>query len=669
MPVLHRPIFRRFSSRVESLLRDANAVPSDPISQTRLYRELNKSVDGAKQVIRRSESGRFASDESTVREYFKALTVSGRIDSVDLKMAIRIAQESSRVATVDFTEKYDQEPNPNRSPSTTPEAPPFSVRIDPSQPPLLVTVAESSKSQAWRLAKGVLGTLIVVSGLSVLAESLAGNIQKGLDNLGPGKKVEPVKDVKTTFSDVRGCDEVREELKELIEYLKNPTKFTRLGARLPKGVLLAGPPGTGKTLVARAVAGEAGVPFIHASGSEFEEMFVGVGARRIRDLFSAARKLAPCILFIDEIDAVGSKRHMKDTSSVRMTLNQLLVELDGFEQNEGVVVICATNFAESLDKALTRPGRLDKIVTVPPPDLQGRIDILELYGGKMKLAPSVDLSVLAKRTVGMTGADLANILNIAAIRAAAENLDSITMGYIEEAFDRVVLGMEKKTPISDSEKRMTAFHEAGHVLVGMFTKGANPVQKATVIPRGSSLGVTYSAPEADKFSEKVYELEARLAVAMGGKAAEEAEYGAENVSGGCASDLKQASAIARAMVMHYGMGGEDKQGLLYVDTEEYSALSDKAKAEVDVAVERLLQRGYATAKRVLTEKRKELLRLAEALVEFETLNKSEIDLACRGELVKLRKEKTDEKERKAQEKAANLARIEPTTVLIKGRSH
>merc|ERR1719253_970777 len=248
--------------------------------------------------------------------------------------------------------------------------------------------------------------------------------------------------MKTTFADVKGCEEVKDEVKEIIDYLQDPAKFTRLGAKLPKGVMLSGPPGTGKTLLARAIAGEAGVPFIQASGSEFEEMFVGVGARRIRDLFGEARKHAPCIVFLDEVDAVGSKRSNRDNTAVRMTLNQLLVELDGFEQNNGVVVICATNFAESLDKALTRPGRLDKQVVVPIPDLKGRMEILELYAAKLILATNVDLETLAKRTAGMTGADLFNILNIAAVRSAGDDCDRVNMKYLEEAFDRVVVGLE-----------------------------------------------------------------------------------------------------------------------------------------------------------------------------------------------------------------------------------
>ncbi|CAE7503070.1 FTSH5 [Symbiodinium microadriaticum] len=332
--------------------------------------------------------------------------------------------------------------------------------------------------------------LIMVAGVTVFAEGLAGNVQKGF---GMGsKKITPVEEVNTTFEDVKGCDEVKEELQEIILYLRDPDRFTRLGAKLPKGVMMSGSPGTGKTLLARAIAGEAGVPFLQASGSEFEEMFVGVGARRIRDLFQEARKHAPCIVFIDEIDAVGSKRSNRDNTAVRMTLNQLLVEMDGFENNNGVVVICATNFAESLDKALTRPGRLDRQIVVPIPDLKGRMEILEMYASKLILDEHVDLRTLARRTAGMTGADLANILNIAAVRSSADNLPCIPTKYLEEAFDRVVVGLERRNPMSEQEKTLTAYHEGGHTLVSIGNSGADPVHKATIMPRGNALGVTWA---------------------------------------------------------------------------------------------------------------------------------------------------------------------------------
>ena len=343
----------------------------------------------------------------------------------------------------------------------------------------------------------------MVAAVSLVAEGIAGNVQKGFGM--NGRKIVPVEDMNTSFADVKGCEEVKEELKEVIDYLSDPSKFTRLGAKLPKGMMLAGPPGTGKTLLARAIAGEAKVPFIQASGSEFEEMFVGVGARRVRDLFAAARKHTPCIVFIDEVDAVGSKRNNKDNSAVRMTLNQLLTELDGFEQNEGLVVICATNFPESLDKALTRPGRLDKTITVPLPDLAGRKEILKMYAEKVTMGDDVEIDVLARRCGGMSGADLFNVINIAAVRASSEGKDAVHMQYLEEAFDRVIVGLQRRNPMSDAERRMTAFHESGHALVAFLTKGTEPVHKATIMPRGQALGVTWQVPAGEKFSERVEE--------------------------------------------------------------------------------------------------------------------------------------------------------------------
>ena len=649
---------------MEQLLTDADMHPMDSAKQARLWRELNRNSDGAKQVVRRVESGRYTIDDIGLKEYVRALSVSGKLDAISdvKKHLLSLKIEPQHVYRVTQEEVQYQQPTTPQSNFTNGTA---TFRFDPAQTPFPVVLAGSNRSYFWKFLYGVGSLLIGVAGLSVFFES---NLQSKLDMMGSGgKKIEPVKDIKTTFKDVKGCEEVKAELTEIIEYLKNPGKFTRLGAKLPKGVLLVGPPGTGKTLVARAVAGEASVPFIQASGSEFEEMFVGVGARRIRDMFAAARKLAPCILFIDEIDAVGGKRSKEGASYTRMTLNQLLVELDGFEKAEGVVVICATNFAESLDKALTRPGRLDKIVTVNPPDIKGRMEILEMYGKKLRLAPTVDMQTIARRAVGMTGADLFNILNIAAIRAAADNLDSITMDVLDDAFDRVVMGLERKTPISEDERRMTAYHEAGHAIVGMYTKGANQVQKASIIPRGNSLGVTYSAPETDKHSQKLFELEAMLAVAMGGKVAEEAIYGPGNVSGGCANDLKQASSLARVMVMKYGMGSDDpmKPAILFLDADDYTSLSDRAKAEVDASVERLLRKAYDYAKATITSRSKEMSRLAEALVEFETLDRAEMDRACVGDFKKIRDERATQSERKKNERAANTARLEPSTVIVR----
>jgi len=460
----------------------------------------------------------------------------------------------------------------------------------------------------------------------------------------------------TNFSHVKGCDEVKEELKEIIDYLQDPSKFTRLGAKLPKGIMMAGPPGTGKTLLARAIAGEAKVPFIQASGSEFEEMFVGVGARRIRDLFAAARKHTPCIVFIDEVDAVGSKRNNKDNSAVRMTLNQLLTELDGFEQNEGLVVICATNFAESLDKALTRPGRLDKTIVVPLPDLAGRKEILEMYADKISIGDDVDIGVLAKRCGGMSGADLFNVVNIAAVRASSEGKDAVHMSYLEEAFDRVIVGLQRKNPMSERERRATAYHESGHALVAFHSKGAEPVHKATIMPRGQALGVTWQVPAEEKYSERVFELEARLYVLMGGKAAESLIYGPENVSAGCSNDLSQATNLCRRMVMNFGMGmTSHSEAPMYLDTDQYAILSDDIKTKVDHAVQKLMSDSYDRAYDILKTNRGQLDGMAEGLLRFETLGHEELKLAMDNKLNKIEQNRDAAKKKQADQRKQKMS--------------
>jgi ATP-dependent metalloprotease len=338
----------------------------------------------------------------------------------------------------------------------------------------------------------------------------------------------------TRFSDVHGCDEAKDELQELVEFLKNPGKFSTLGGKLPKGVLLVGPPGTGKTLLARAVAGEAGVPFFYMSGSEFDEIYVGVGAKRVRDLFAAAKSKSPAIVFIDELDAIGGKRNARDAAYVKQTLNQLLTELDGFEQNSGIVIIAATNFPELLDKALTRPGRFDRHVTVPLPDVRGRIAILKHHAKKVKTAPDVSFDAIAARTSGLSGAELENIINQAAVRASREKALNVAKKDFDWAMDKVIMGAERKTMvISEKEKEMTAYHEAGHALVMYFsTNGPSKLYKVTILPRGQSLGHTSYLPEMDKYSETSTDIMSRIEVCMGGKVAEEIVYGPDQVTTG-----------------------------------------------------------------------------------------------------------------------------------------
>ena len=371
-------------------------------------------------------------------------------------------------------------------------------------------------------------------------------------------------DIDVTFNDVKGVDEAKQELQEIVEFLKNPEKFSTLGGKLPKGVLLVGPPGTGKTLLARAVAGEAGVPFFHAAGPEFDEILVGQGARRVRDLFATAKQKAPCVVFIDEIDSVGAKR----TNSVlhpyaNQTINQLLTEMDGFKQNEGVIVLGATNRRDDLDKALIRPGRFDVEIQVSLPDFEGRKEIIKLYLDKIKFASNVDVDVLARGTTGFTGADLENMINQAALRAAIDGHNSVTMSYIENSRDKVLMGPEKKSRIPDEEaNKITAYHEAGHALVAYHTKDSHPLHKVTIIPRGPSLGHTAYIPEKESYHITKSQMLAMMDTLMGGRVAEELIFGPEKITTGASSDLKKATKMATNMVKDWGMS--DKVGVSFV---------------------------------------------------------------------------------------------------------
>jgi ATP-dependent metalloprotease len=434
-------------------------------------------------------------------------------------------------------------------------------------------------------------------------------------------------DTSTKFADVKGVDEAKGELEEIVEYLRDPDKFTNLGGKLPKGVLLVGPPGTGKTMLARAIAGEAGVPFFYTSGSEFEEMFVGVGARRVRDLFAAAKKTSPCIIFIDEIDAIGGSRNPKDQQYMKMTLNQLLVELDGFKSSEGVIVIAATNFPESLDKALVRPGRFDRHVVVPNPDVKGRSQILEAHFKGIKRSDDVDLNVIARGTPGFSGADLANLINIAALRAASQGATAVDMTALEFAKDRILMGAERKSAvISEKNRKLTAYHEGGHALVALYTDGAHPVHKATVVPRGMALGMVMQLPESDdETSVTRRQLLAKLDVAMGGRAAEELIFGTADVTTGASSDLEQATRLARAMVTKYGMS--DIVGQMAIGYEEMAngSLSSETKALVESEVKKLLTAAHQRAVGILKSHEKELHTLAKELIEKETLTGQQIN--------------------------------------------
>jgi cell division protease FtsH len=446
---------------------------------------------------------------------------------------------------------------------------------------------------------------------------------------------------RVTFDDVAGIDEAKEELEEIVEFLRNPQKFSRLGGKIPKGALLVGPPGTGKTLLARAIAGEAGVPFFTISGSDFVEMFVGVGASRVRDMFEQAKKNAPCIVFIDEIDAVGRNRgagYGGGNDEREQTLNQLLVEMDGFEANEGVIILAATNRRDVLDPALLRPGRFDRQVTVPNPDIKGREKILNVHARKTPLGPDVDLRIIARGTPGFSGADLANLVNEAALHAARVGRRFVTMDEFEYAKDKVMMGAERRSMVlTATQKEKTAYHEAGHAIVGIELPQCDPVYKATIIPRGGALGMVVSLPEIDRLNWQKSECEEKMAMTMAGKAAEIIKYGPENVSNGPAGDIQQASGLARAMVLRWGMS--DKVGNIdYSEAHDgYSgstaglSVSANTKELIEDEVKRFIAEAYDRAFEILTDKTEEWERLAQGLLEYETLTGDEIKRVMKGD--------------------------------------
>ena len=449
---------------------------------------------------------------------------------------------------------------------------------------------------------------------------------------------------RVTFADVAGIDEAREELQEIVEYLKDPGKFARLGGKIPKGALLVGPPGTGKTLLARAIAGEAGVPFFTISGSDFVEMFVGVGASRVRDMFDQAKKSAPCIVFIDEIDAVGRHRGAglgNGNDEREQTLNQLLVEMDGFEANEGIIIIAATNRPDVLDPALLRPGRFDRQVVVPRPDIDGREQILGVHMKKVPLAPDVDARVIARGTPGFSGADLANLVNEAALLAARKGKRLVAMQEFEEAKDKVLMGSERKSMVmTEDEKRMTAYHEAGHAIVALHEPASDPIHKATIIPRGRALGMVMRLPERDSYSYHRDKMYANLAVAMGGRVAEEVIFGYDKVSSGASSDIQYATQLARDMVTRWGMSDElgplqyaepDEEVFLGYSVNRSRQMSNETAQAIDKEIRKVVEDGYTRAKHLLDENHAELESLAQALLEYETLSGDEIKKVLAGE--------------------------------------
>jgi cell division protease FtsH len=507
-----------------------------------------------------------------------------------------------------------------------------------------IIVAAEARQNWWTLIIGFLPWLLIIGFWLFMLRQMQMGGSKAFQ-FGKSKARLLTGDTpKVTFADVAGADEAKDELQEIIEFLKDPQKFSRLGGRLPKGVLLVGPPGTGKTLLGKAVAGEAGRPFFSMSGSDFVEMFVGVGASRVRDLFEQGKAHAPCIIFIDEIDAVGRHRGAGlggGHDEREQTLNQLLVEMDGFESNEGVILLAATNRPDVLDPALLRPGRFDRQVVVDAPDVKGREGILRVHLRKVPISNDVNVKTLAKATPGMSGADLANLVNEGALLAARRGHDQVSMPDLEDAKDKVMLGAERRSMVlSDAEKKLTAYHEAGHAVVALRTPGLDPIHKITIVPRGRALGVTASLPEEDRHSYSRDYLIAQLAMLYGGRAAEAMIFGKEKITTGAGNDIDRATALARRMVTQFGMseeigpmaiGDAEQEVFLGREIVQRRAISENVAERVDREVKRLLDEAYESAAKTLEANRDLLEQIAEALLERETLDREEVDLLAAGE--------------------------------------
>lgn len=659
--------------RLNRLMDEANRRAHDPVVQAAYLRALGKLRPA--DVVTRVEQRAYAAGESVAKEYIKALVATGAIDRVKLPQLLQTISAEPSAATHHPTSASTATPASawNTQPPIQHAAPlqaaaaassssgpsggsgptsganstdgssggeiPWNAGAAPgamaaaaaakgasSADPIHVTLAEPSlQSQLWRAVRVLGSTFLILGFLGVLMEERGMTRGMGINT---DMKPEPESTDPTTFDDVKGCDEAKAELEEIVQFLRSPASFTRLGGKLPKGLLLMGPPGTGKTMLARAIAGEAQRPFFYASGSEFEEMFVGVGAKRVRELFAAAKQNAPCIIFIDEIDAIGGKRNPKDQRFLTMTLNQFLVELDGFQSSEGIIVIGATNFPESLDQALVRPGRFDRHVTVPLPDIRGRTEILTQHTKDIPLEDEIDLEIIARGTPGFSGADLANLVNMAALNAAIAGSRMVSTANLEHARDKILMGPERKSAVLSSDtKRLTAYHEGGHALCCLYTQGALPVHKATIMPRGPALGMVMQLPDRDMTSMSRKQMLAKLDVCMGGRAAEELIFGSREVTSGASSDFRQATQLAEAMVTEYGMS--EKLGRV---TYEKGNASTEVRGIIDAEVRRLLDEAYGRALKLLKEREGELHRLASALLEHETLTGDEMRLAVRGEL-------------------------------------
>ena len=552
-----------------------------------------------------------------------------RVDAGDVK-AVELDGEKVRITATDGTQYVTIRPTGEQ------------VTDKLLSKGVIIQARPQEQSGLLSVLLGYLPFLLLIGVWIYFMNRMQGGGKGGAMGFGKSRaKLLTEKQGRVTFDDVAGIDEAKEELEEIVEFLRNPQKFSRLGGKIPKGALLVGPPGTGKTLLARAIAGEAGVPFFTISGSDFVEMFVGVGASRVRDMFEQAKKNAPCIVFIDEIDAVGRARGVGmggGNDEREQTLNQLLVEMDGFEANEGVIIVAATNRKDVLDPALLRPGRFDRQIHVPNPDIKGREKILTVHARKVPVGADLDLRIIARGCPGFSGADLANLVNEAALMAARMGRRFVTMVDFEQAKDKVMMGAERRSMVlTADQKEKTAYHEAGHAIVGMALPKCDPVYKATIIPRGGALGMVVSLPEMDRLQMHKDEAKQRIAMTMAGKAAEIIKYGEEGVSSGPVGDIQQASSLARAMVMRWGMS--DKIGNIdYAEAHEgYQgntggfSVSAETKKMIEVEVKTLIDEGYDLARQLLLEKAEDFERLAKGLLEYETLTGDEIRKVIAGE--------------------------------------
>ena len=600
---------------LKKLERLADARPTNIVAQLAFLRALGREHPEA--ALRRIDAMRIERGgmvshyseftDAVAREYLRALVATGRVETAPLR------EVRSRLdgATCGRQQRLAVTHHGGASMAS-------GATDAPGSAPLQVSVVAAGwRTQLWRTARAVLVAFVALSAFGALLDD------RGLSSrlTGTSTAVHAAEASDKRFADVVGVDEAKAELEELVLYLRDPARFTRLGGQLPKGCLLAGPPGTGKTLLARAVAGEADVPFFYASGSEFEEMYVGVGARRVRDLFDAAKKRAPCIVFIDEIDAIGASRHLKEQQAMKMTLNQLLVEMDGFEQNAGVIVLGATNLPDALDPALLRPGRFDKHVAVSLPDVRGRRQLLELHAAKVPLAETVNLDAVARGTPGMSGADLKNLVNQAALKAAIDGARTVDAAALDFAKDKILMGAERPSAVLSAETlETTAYHESGHALVALKTDAADPVHKATIVPRGHALGMVQQLPDGDQTSLSYKQMLAKLDVAMGGRVAEELVFGKDAVTSGASADIYQATRLARNMVTKWGFA--PSVGCVYAADKNLTA--ERTNANFDKEVQRLIEAAYQRATRLLTDHRDCLEIIATALLQRETLSGAEL---------------------------------------------